>query len=256
MRVTRAQGKLVHQPRRSLRSRSFAATSSDLVELQLAGFACCPAGFVAVVAPRGTQLPPAHSKIEVLRGVEPASFPASRLLAVTVSRDERDRDAPTSPSALTLLQLAQQPAIDLGTVLSITALQAACGVPDGSLLGVVVLREDAVRLKEEAVGVASAGVGVPPSETNAAATLFASAAEGAGAPATGLAKDGFTALALYLRYASLGARLFAPASLLSNGGFDASELATRYPAFVAAVDVAAQGAAAAALLRRAFIDDA
>ncbi len=99
-----------------------AVSLGDLIELQLAGFCCSPHGFIALLTPRGVELPPSPNLVERLRGAVPAS-PApppdapSLALALRMTRDPADADAPNSVAALTLLQLTQSPPIDMGGVL-------------------------------------------------------------------------------------------------------------------------------------------
>jgi hypothetical protein len=209
---------------------------SDLVQLSLGGFACS-AGFVCLLLPQGAALPAAQNAVERMRGAAPpppTGAPDALCLPLLVTRDAADAFAPTSPRALTLLQLAQRPPIDMGAaaVLPYDSLAKITG-DEESLLGAAIIAEAG----DDATGTAFA------------ATLLAS---GSGAPGSYDVADAWLAVALSLRYAPYGARVFATRAALAANGVPLADLSARFPGAVSAADVAAEGAAAADSLRRAF----
>jgi hypothetical protein len=165
--------------------------------------------------------------VEQLRGVQPDDMaPPPRLLPLRVTASAADTSAPNSAEALTLLLLAQRPPCDLATLLPVEALCTAVGASleaDPPVLGALVL----TCARDGAFG----------------AQLLAS--DGL----SGCVEDAWLAVALYLRYAALGARLFASGDCAS---LSLAEAHTRFPQLVAAAEVRAEGSAAGAALRRAF----
>ena len=210
---------------------------SDLVQLSLGGFTCS-SGFVCLLLPQGAALPVAQNAVERMRGAAPqppTGAPDALCLPLLVTRDAADAFAPTSPRALTLLQLAQRPPIDMGAaaVLPYDSLAKITG-DEESLLGAAII----------------AMAGDDASGTAFAATLLASGSDGA--PGSYDTADAWLAVALSLRYAPYGARVFATRAALAASGVPLGDLAARFPGAVSAADVAAEGAAAADSLRRAF----
>jgi hypothetical protein len=261
----------------------------DLVELQLGGFCCSPGGFLALLTPKGVSLPPAQNLVERLRGAEPAggadgaASADALLLALAVTRDTSDSDAPNSVAALTLLQLAQATPIDMGgAALPYDALAALTG-DEEALLGAVIVAVAGDAAVPSAAAMASGSV--PRGARRFEATLLAGGADTPGAYATG---DAWLAVALALRcvrarraarrvtaspfapfvralnrasapaarrarsYAPYGARLFAAPAALAAAGVPLRECGARFGAAVSAADVAAQGSAVTDTLRRAF----
>ena len=217
----------------------------DLVQLSLGGFACAE-GFVALLVPPGAALPAAQNAVERLRGAAPPAPtgpPDALCLPLRVTRDAADGFSPTSPRALTLLQLAQTPPIDMGAaaVLPYDALAKLTG-DEESLLGAAI-----VATAGDAAAAASGADG-----SAFAATLLAGGSSGV--PGSYDTADAWLAVALALRYSPYGARLFATQAALAAAGVPLGELAARFPGAVSAADVAAEGAAAADSLRRAFIN--
>ena len=216
----------------------------DLVQLTLGGFACS-AGFVVLLLPPGSALPAAQNAVERLRGAPqppPAGPPDALCLPLRVTRDAADGFSPTSPRALTLLQLAQTPPIDMGAaaVLPYDALAKLTG-DEESLLGAAI-----VATAGDAAAAASGG-----GSGAFAATLLAGGSSGV--PVSHDTADAWLAVALALRYSPYGARLFATQAALAAAGVPLGEIGARFPGAVSAADVAAEGAAAADSLRRAFI---
>jgi hypothetical protein len=164
----------------------------DLVELQLGGFSCTSRGFAVLLSPKGLPLlPPAPNAVERLRGAAPPppppAPPGARALALAVTRDAADASAPCSVAALTLLQLAQAPPIDMGgALLPYDALARLTGAEE-ALLGAVI--------------VAAPGDAAAPWPQPGAfeATLLAG---GADAPGAFAVADAWTAVALALRCAA------------------------------------------------------
>ena len=218
----------------------------DLVQLTLGGFACSE-GFVVLLLPPGAVLPAAQNAVERLRGAPqppPAGPPDALCLPLRVTRDAADGFSPTSPRALTLLQLAQTPPIDMGAaaVLPYDALARLTG-DEESLLGAAIVAT---------AGDAAAAVSGADGDSAFAATLLAGGSSGV--PVSHDTADAWLAVALALRYRPYGARLFATQAALAAAGVPLRELGTRFPGAVSAADVAAEGAAAADSLRRAFIN--
>ena len=218
----------------------------DLVQLSLGGFACADEGFVALLVPPGAALPAAQNAVERLRGAAPPAPtgpPDALCLPLRVTRDAADGFSPTSPRALTLLQLAQTPPIDVGAaaVLPYDALAKLTG-DEESLLGAAI-----VATAGDAAAAASGADG-----SAFAATLLAGGSSGV--PGSYDTADAWLAVALALRYSPYGARLFATQAALAAAGVPLGELAARFPGAVSTADVAAEGAAAADSLRRAFIN--
>ena len=208
----------------SARVRRCSLGVGDLVVLQLAGVSCAPDGFHALLAPSGVVLPRAPNAVELLRNAAPPGdtpHPGARVLGVRVTAAPSDAFSPSSPRALTLLQLAQSPPCDLATVLPFSALADATATheSDEMLLGGVVL------------------LSVAPFN----ATLLAG--NEAGVSGAHAVSDAWLAVALALRYRAYGARLFASQELLERDGCELSRLRERFPQAVDSAYVRAQGAA-------------
>ena len=153
-----------------------------------------------------------------------------------------DRSAPSSPKALTLLLLSQQPVCDLApaelfppdTLASLfTSEESEEGSAEPpSLLAALVITE--------------VGASMP----YVSAQIFAE-----GASSTPIVSDAWLALALALRYKPFGARLFITGGCLAHGAHHAlrvSDARKHFPLLVTAAEVREQGNAAFDALRRAF----
>jgi hypothetical protein len=188
----------------------------DLVELELGGFCCAPGGFLVLLTPKGVPLPPVQNLVERLRGAEPApaagAAAGAALLALAVTHDASDSDAPNSVAALTLLQLAQAPPIDMGgAVLPYDALASLTGDEEALLGAVIVADAGAAAVPSAAAftvaaaaesggGGAGAAASPPRGVRRFEATLLAGGADTPGAFALG---DAWLAVALALRCVAL-----------------------------------------------------
>jgi hypothetical protein len=110
-------------------------------EMEIAGFSISPTGFLVLLAPIGATVPKGLNRVEELRGVTPEgnteSGADSKALAMLMTHGT-DTDTANSVEALTLLQLAQDPPIDMGTILPYEALYDIIGKPE-AILGAVII---------------------------------------------------------------------------------------------------------------------
>ena len=190
-----------------------------------------PDGFVVLLTRKGTPMvtAPLQTPVERLRGVSaPQQAGTSPVLSLLMTSGV-DTEAVGSVEALTLLQLAQQPSIDMGIKLPYDALAKLTGNED-AVLGAVVINPP---------GDSSVGSG--------AVFTFTLLTALAGGVFT--ITDAWTAVALALRYESLGCRIF-----IEDFHFDvaAVDSAVAFPLALSRASAAAEGASAMEGLRRAF----
>ena len=119
----------------------------DLVELEMGGVSVSPRGFVALLVPKGSSgsIPRAPNPVEELRDAEPAvplgPLRVAQTLPLLISNRPEDRDGAVSEWAQAMLQLTQDPPIDMGIQLPYSALDELTG-NEGSILGAVFLTGD------------------------------------------------------------------------------------------------------------------
>ena len=230
--------------RRLRRSRSRASTcsaqqssASSLVALELAGFSCSPDGFAALLRCSGDR---------------------EDLLPLRVTEGRDDASSPSSPRALTLLLLSQRPVCDLGTPqlfppealarLLATAAAAAAADGDAAAADGAAAAAD-VAAYDDAVLNALVVTSGQESAAGFSAQLLASSGD---APHSAVVDDAWLAVALWLRYAPFGARLFATSDALASGAVSKAEALARWPQYVSVETVREEGAAALAALRNAL----
>ena len=118
----------------------------DLVELEIGAVSVSPRGFVALLVPKGSagSIPPAPNPVEELRRAEPrvplGSLRTAQTLPLLISNRPEDREGAASEWAQAMLQLTQDPPIDMGIQLPYGALDELTGA-EGSILGAVFLGE-------------------------------------------------------------------------------------------------------------------
>jgi len=203
---------------------------SDTAEMEIAGFSISPHGFLVLLSPLGATVPKGLSRVEELRGLTPdvETCADEKALAVLVT-DGTDTSTAESTEALTLLQLAQYPPIDMGTCLPYEALYNVTG-KDDAVLGAVII--------------VAAGSG-PGSSFKA--TLLAGNTETSGSwdvypQGQSIAKTAWETMGLLLRYSPYGAKLFVTRELLQLRGLPLSDLVATYPLMISRETVLQQGA--------------
>lgn len=118
----------------------------DLVELEIGAVSVSPRGFVALLVPKGSagSIPRAPNPVEELRRAEPrvplGSLRTAQTLPLLISKRPEDREGAASEWAQAMLQLTQDPPIDMGIQLPYGALDELTGA-EGSILGAVFLGE-------------------------------------------------------------------------------------------------------------------
>lgn len=118
----------------------------DLVEMEIGGVSVSPRGFVALLVPKGSagSIPRAPNPVEELRRAEPrvplGSLRTAQTLPLLISNRPEDREGAASEWAQAMLQLTQDPPIDMGIQLPYGALDELTGA-EGSILGAVFLGE-------------------------------------------------------------------------------------------------------------------
>ena len=181
----------------------------DLVELEIGGVSVSPRGFVALLVPKGSagSIPRAPNPVEELRRAEPrvplGSLRTAQTLPVLISNRPEDRDGAASEWAQAMLQLTQDPPIDMGIQLPYGALDELTGV-EGSILSAVFIGE-ARRDEETGTGYAFE------STLLAGKDLDQSTYDLRGGE-----DEAWRALALALRYAPYGCRMFATKKALAT----------------------------------------
>ena len=181
----------------------------DLVELEIGGVSVSPRGFVALLVPKGSagSIPRAPNPVEELRRAEPrvplGSLRTAQTLPLLISNRPEDRDGAASEWAQAMLQLTQDPPIDMGIQLPYGALDELTGV-EGSILSPVFIGE--ARWDEE-TGTRFAFE----STLLAGKDLDQSTYDLRGGE-----DEAWRALALALRYAPYGCRMFATKKALAT----------------------------------------
>ena len=181
----------------------------DLVELEIGGVSVSPRGFVALLVPKGSagSIPRAPNPVEELRRAEPrvplGSLRTAQTLPLLISNRPEDRDGAASEWAQAMLQLTQDPPIDMGIQLPYGALDELTGV-EGSILSAVFIGE--ARWDEE-TGTRFAFE----STLLAGKDLDQSTYDLRGGE-----DEAWRALALALRYAPYGCRMFATKKALAT----------------------------------------
>ena len=179
----------------------------DLVELEIGGVSVSPRGFVALLVPKGSagSIPRAPNPVEELRRAEPrvplGSLRTAQTLPLLISNRPEDREGAASEWAQAMLQLTQDPPIDMGIQLPYGALDELTGA-EGSILGAVFLGE--ARWDETGTRY------VFESTLLAGKDLDQSTYDLRGGE-----EEAWRALALALRYAPYGCRLFATRKALA-----------------------------------------
>ena len=186
----------------------------DLVELEMGGVSVSPRGFVALLVPKGSSgsIPRAPNPVEELRDAEPAvplgPLRVAQTLPLLISNRPEDRDGAVSEWAQAMLQLTQDPPIDMGIQLPYSALDELTG-NEGSILGAVFLGE-----------VGFEGDGDAASYKFESTLLAGKEFDQSTYDLRGGQEEAWRALALALRYASYGCRIFATRKALA--GVDAN----------------------------------
>ena len=186
----------------------------DLVELEMGGVSVSPRGFVALLVPKGSSgsIPRAPNPVEELRDAEPAvplgPLRVAQTLPLLISNRPEDRDGAVSEWAQAMLQLTQDPPIDMGIQLPYSALDELTG-NEGSILGAVFLGE-----------VGFEGDGDAASYKFASTLLAGKEFDQSTYDLRGGQEEAWRALALALRYAPYGCRIFATRKALA--GVDAN----------------------------------
>ena len=186
----------------------------DLVELEMGGVSVSPRGFVALLVPKGSSgsIPRAPNPVEELRDAEPAvplgPLRVAQTLPLLISNRPEDRDGAVSEWAQAMLQLTQDPPIDMGIQLPYSALDELTG-NEGSILGAVFLGE-----------VGFEGDGDAASYKFESTLLAGKEFDQSTYDLRGGQEEAWRALALALRYAPYGCRIFATRKALA--GVDAN----------------------------------
>ena len=213
----------------------------DLVELEMGGVSVSPRGFVALLVPKGSSgsIPRAPNPVEELRDAEPAVAPGplrvAQTLPLLISNRPEDRDGAVSEWAQAMLQLTQDPPIDMGIQLPYSALDELTG-NEGSILGAVFLGE---------VGFAGEGDEDAASYKFESTLLAGKEFDQSTYDLRGGQEEAWRALALALRYAPYGCRIFATRKALA--GVDAN-------AFGAAGEQMVGGGEISSILRDLYLD--
>ena len=180
----------------------------DLVELEIGAVSVSPRGFVALLVPKGSagSIPRAPNPVEELRRAEPrvplGSLRTAQTLPLLISNRPEDREGAASEWAQAMLQLTQDPPIDMGIQLPYGALDELTGA-EGSILGAVFLGEarwDDTGTRYVFESTLLAGKDLDQSTYDL----------------RGGVDEAWRALALALRYAPYGCRIFATKKALAT----------------------------------------
>ena len=179
----------------------------DLVELEIGGVSVSPRGFVALLVPKGSagSIPRAPNPVEELRRAEPrvplGSLRTAQTLPLLISNRPEDREGAASEWAQAMLQLTQDPPIDMGIQLPYGALDELTGA-EGSILGAVFLGE--ARWDETGTRYVFESTLLAGKDLDQSTYAL-----------RGGEDEAWRALALALRYAPYGCRLFATRKALA-----------------------------------------
>ena len=204
----------------------------QLTEMRVGAVTVTPKGFHILLVTKDASIPEAPNPVQVMRGLETQTDDdddddGGRCLPVLLTLE--DKDAVSSRRGLSIMQLLQAPPIDLGIELKYELLDEITDNP-GSTVGAVL------------IGAAT--------DTEFSATILA----GKDFDQSAYDREGdhdaaFEAMALALRYAPYGARIFATAKSLSESSIAVRDMRKVFPTLQTTAEARAIDAAATARIR-------